>query len=221
MNREFFGLPVYAWAAGLGAFALGVFAFMRHRSTGNTASAPTAPPVNVAPSTGDSSAPTVGGGTLPVPYSTSGGYLVDPGTGEIIADTTTGTPISTIPAPANPGQNLQTQMQQLQEQLWRNDPAHAVWHFGDKTPQTKWWRWVPSVAAQFGLPSGPQDSSSTPDPSMLAAQGRWPNGVPLAYSWQYGDVDLTHTPIDASGNGGIGGFRELQAIPGYVPALHG
>jgi hypothetical protein len=68
------------------------------------------------------------------------------------------------------------------------EPEVVNWHNGGATSQTKYWRWAPQIAQQFGLNPNPQPVDSTLDPNKLYAQGMFPKGVPLAYSWQFGDV---------------------------------
>ena len=74
-----------------------------------------------------------------------------------------------------------TTAQQLQGQT----PAGTVfWHWGGSDPYTQYWEWLPAIAAEFGLPTGPQTGPAPGTPGF----GAFPAGVPAAYSWAYGDV---------------------------------
>lgn len=94
VKKEFLGAPIYVWLAGLAAFGLGVFVFMRRKASGGTATSGTA------------ATPVTPGGSnaAPYPYPLYYNASNSPSDPNSILNTPvglTGTPISTLPTPVS------------------------------------------------------------------------------------------------------------------------
>lgn len=88
--------------------------------------------------------------------------------------------------------NIESQISQLQQTQAQapttttpSDTPASTFHFGAAGPAATGWEWLPSIANQYGLPTGVQPLGSAPTNAAAFKAAVGGQAVPLADSWGY------------------------------------